>query len=89
MSAESIDRIRSIMHVSWDTARERRVLATTIERCEQRARRRRMAVWIAAAAVVLFVLRALPRFGSATDDSGGFAGARPASSGTGGNAGTG
>jgi len=94
MSAE-IDRPRMAMRVRWDAERERRVLSRTLDRCEQRARRRRTTLWVEAATAALVLLRVLPRLGSSIDDSGGFAGAadpsgaRPTSSGHGGNAGTG
>jgi len=89
MSAHDLEAARAAMRVRWDPRRERRVLAKTLGRSEQRARLRRAATWMAAAAAVLLFLRVLPRLGSTIDDSGGFAGARPASSGTGGSAGTG
>jgi len=89
MSAHDIDRAREAMHVRWDVVRERRVLSRTLDRCEQRARRRRATLLVAAAAAALLLLRVLPRLGSPIEESGGFAGARPASSGYGGSAGTG
>jgi hypothetical protein len=84
-----LEAARTALQVRWDLVRERRVLARTLERYERRARVRRAATWMAAAAFALLLLRVLPRLGATVDDSGGFAGARPASSGTGGNAGTG
>ena len=89
MSSRDFDLARAAMQVRWDPSRENSVLARTIHRYERRARVRRAATWMAAAAFALLLLRVLPRLGASFDDSGGFAGARPASSGTGGNAGTG
>jgi hypothetical protein len=89
MSAHDLEAARAALQVRWDPPRERHVLARTLERCERRARARRAATWMVAAAIALLLLRVLPRLGGTLDDSGGFAGARPASSGTGGNAGTG
>jgi hypothetical protein len=89
MNARDFEVPCAAMQVRWDQARERSVLARAIRRYERRARVRRAATWMAAAAFALLLLRVLPRLGGTIDDSGGFAGARPASSGTGGNAGTG
>jgi hypothetical protein len=89
MSERTIDRARAAMQIRWDPVRERRVLTATLHRCTRRARHRRAALWVTAAAMAFVLFRVLPRLSSPLDQSGGFAGARPGISGTGGNAGTG
>lgn len=64
-----VERIRDVMRVRWDGARQRRVLAGALRSSARREEQGRMARWLALAAAALFLVRTMPRSAIAPSES--------------------
>jgi hypothetical protein len=59
--SHDVDRVRAVMRVRWDGARQRKVLAGALRSHARREDRSRATRWLALAAASILLARALPR----------------------------